>query len=98
MEDHLENISFFFPMNCLILIMVCLNILLLTRTLHKSVLLHRSLKTTQNGRHTNLIEYNVRISLFRFKFAGRLIGHAIAQGYLLDVFFTRPFYKALLNQ
>ena len=34
----------------------------------------------------------------RFKFAGRLIGHAIAQGYLLDVFFTRPFYKALLNQ
>ena len=38
------------------------------------------------------------ILLCRFKFAGRLIGHAIAQGYLLDVFFTRPFYKALLNQ
>jgi hypothetical protein len=32
-----------------------------------------------------------------FKFAGRIIGLAIAQGYLLDVFFTRPMYKSLLN-
>ena len=34
----------------------------------------------------------------RFKFTGRIIGLTIAQGYLLDVFFTRPVYKNLLNR
>ena len=34
----------------------------------------------------------------RFKFAGRVIGYAIIQGQLLDVFFARHFYKAMLNK
>ena len=34
---------------------------------------------------------------FRFRFAGRVIGFAIIQGHLLDVFFAPHFYKALLN-
>ena len=33
----------------------------------------------------------------RFRFAGRAIGLAVLHQYLLDVFFTRPFYKALLG-
>ena len=33
----------------------------------------------------------------RFQFAGRAIGLAVVHQYLLDVFFTRPFYKALLG-
>jgi len=33
----------------------------------------------------------------RFRFAGRAIGLAVVHQYLLDVFFTRPFYKALLG-
>ncbi|XP_014236880.1 E3 ubiquitin-protein ligase HECW2 [Trichogramma pretiosum] len=32
-----------------------------------------------------------------FKFAGRVLGLALVHQYLLDVFFTRPFYKALLR-
>ena len=34
----------------------------------------------------------------RFRFAGRLIGYAIIQGHLLDVFFARHVYKALLGR
>lgn len=33
-----------------------------------------------------------------FRFAGRLIGYAIIQGQLLDVFFARHIYKALLGK
>lgn len=33
-----------------------------------------------------------------FRFAGRVIGLVIVQGFLLDVFFTRTVYKALLNR
>lgn len=33
-----------------------------------------------------------------FRFAGRVIGLAIVQGFLLDVFFTRTIYKALANR
>lgn len=32
-----------------------------------------------------------------FQFAGRVIGVALIHQYLLDAFFTRPFYKALLK-
>ncbi|XP_044755893.1 E3 ubiquitin-protein ligase HECW2 isoform X2 [Coccinella septempunctata] len=32
-----------------------------------------------------------------FRFSGRLIGLALVHQYLLDAFFTRPFYKALLR-
>jgi hypothetical protein len=32
-----------------------------------------------------------------FKFAGRILGVALIHQYLLDAFFTRPFYKALLK-
>lgn len=51
--------------------------------------------------------YTVQISPFSsqiddaiqwFQFAGRVIGYAIIQGQLLDVFFSRHFYKSLLNK
>ncbi len=32
-----------------------------------------------------------------FQFAGRVLGIALIHQYLLDAFFTRPFYKALLR-
>ncbi len=35
--------------------------------------------------------------LCRYRFAGRLIGYAIIQGQLLDVFFARHVYKSLLG-
>lgn len=34
---------------------------------------------------------------FRFRFSGRILGLALIHQYLLDAFFTRPFYKALLR-
>ena len=40
----------------------------------------------------------VYVSCLRFRFAGRLIGYAIIQGQLLDVFFARHIYKALLGR
>ena len=33
-----------------------------------------------------------------FRFAGRVVGLVIVQGFLLDVFFTRTIYKALANR
>lgn len=33
----------------------------------------------------------------RFRFCGRVLGLALVHQYLLDAFFTRPFYKALLR-
>ncbi|XP_029003374.1 E3 ubiquitin-protein ligase HECW1-like isoform X2 [Betta splendens] len=33
-----------------------------------------------------------------FRFSGRILGLALIHQYLLDAFFTRPFYKALLRQ
>lgn len=41
---------------------------------------------------------SMSISTFRFMFAGRVIAYAIVQGQLLDVFFARHFYKALLKK
>ena len=35
--------------------------------------------------------------LHRFRFSGRILGLALIHQYLLDAFFTRPFYKALLR-
>ncbi len=35
--------------------------------------------------------------VFRFRFSGRILGLALIHQYLLDAFFTRPFYKALLR-
>ena len=32
-----------------------------------------------------------------FRFCGRVLGLALVHQYLLDAFFTRPFYKALLK-
>jgi hypothetical protein len=32
-----------------------------------------------------------------FRFSGRVLGLALVHQYLLDAFFTRPFYKALLR-
>lgn len=34
---------------------------------------------------------------FRFRFSGRILGLALIHQYLLDAFFTRPFYKGLLR-
>lgn len=34
---------------------------------------------------------------YRFRFSGRVLGLALVHQYLLDAFFTRPFYKALLR-
>lgn len=33
----------------------------------------------------------------RFRFSGRILGLALVHQYLLDAFFTRPFYKGLLR-
>lgn len=38
-----------------------------------------------------------RFLYFRFRFSGRVLGLALVHQYLLDAFFTRPFYKALLR-
>ncbi|ETN64583.1 E3 ubiquitin-protein ligase HECW2 [Anopheles darlingi] len=38
-----------------------------------------------------------RSSLEWYRFSGRFLGLALAHQFLLDVFFTRPFYKALLQ-
>lgn len=35
--------------------------------------------------------------LLRFRFSGRILGLALIHQYLLDAFFTRPFYKGLLR-
>ena len=35
--------------------------------------------------------------LFYFKFVGRIIGKALYDGYLVDAFFTRAFYKHILG-
>lgn len=35
---------------------------------------------------------------FRFRFCGRIVGLVIIHQHLLDAFFTRPFYKALLRR
>lgn len=38
-----------------------------------------------------------RLFVNRFRFCGRVLGLALVHQYLLDAFFTRPFYKALLR-
>ena len=40
---------------------------------------------------------NICLFLSRFRFSGRVLGLALIHQYLLDAFFTRPFYKALLR-
>ena len=40
---------------------------------------------------------NVTGVCFRFRFAGRVIGLCVLHQFLLDAFFTRPFYKSLLR-
>jgi hypothetical protein len=53
-----------------------------------------------------LISFTIQISplssfvdhhLEWFRFGGRLLGLGLVHQYLLDAFFTRPFYKALLK-
>ena len=50
--------------------------------------------TVQTSSTSSFIQNN----LDWFRFAGRIIGLVIAQGFLLDAFFTRPFYKTLLGR
>ena len=35
---------------------------------------------------------------FRFQFCGRILGLSLVHQFLLDAFFTRPFYKSLLKR
>lgn len=44
-----------------------------------------------------IIMYLLYVFAIRFRFAGRVIALAVVHQYLLDVFFTRPFYKSLLR-
>lgn len=41
--------------------------------------------------------FPVCVCVSRFRFSGRILGLALIHQYLLDAFFTRPFYKALLR-
>ncbi|CAG04946.1 unnamed protein product, partial [Tetraodon nigroviridis] len=41
--------------------------------------------------------FNPYYGLFEFRFSGRILGLALIHQYLLDAFFTRPFYKGLLR-
>nr|XP_008525524.1 PREDICTED: E3 ubiquitin-protein ligase HECW1-like [Equus przewalskii] len=41
--------------------------------------------------------YQAQGHCLRFRFSGRILGLALIHQYLLDAFFTRPFYKALLR-
>lgn len=50
--------------------------------------------------YTESLELRFIYSAFlfhRFRFSGRILGLALIHQYLLDAFFTRPFYKALLR-
>lgn len=39
----------------------------------------------------------ISCTVSRFRFSGRILGLALVHQYLLDAFFTRPFYKGLLR-
>lgn len=46
-----------------------------------------------------VVELTERVNIFfRFRFCGRIVGLVIIHQHLLDAFFTRPFYKALLRR
>lgn len=45
------------------------------------------------------VELTEKVDIFfRFRFCGRIVGLVIIHQHLLDAFFTRPFYKALLRR
>lgn len=54
---------------------------------------HRLTQTRSHTTHTHVSWF----SGFRFRFSGRILGLALIHQYLLDAFFTRPFYKGLLR-
>lgn len=59
-----------------------------------------TLRHTQT--HTDTLTHHTHthvswFSGFRFRFSGRILGLALIHQYLLDAFFTRPFYKGLLR-
>jgi len=46
-----------------------------------------------------VVELTEKVDIFfRFRFCGRIVGLVIIHQHLLDAFFTRPFYKALLRR
>lgn len=45
-----------------------------------------------------LLVYCILSPHCRFRFAGRMIGLCIVHQFLMDAFFTRPFYKMLLRE
>lgn len=96
-----ESSSFFCPENFLIPITDFLNIQPTILTLCRSPPCQRLLTIIQTGKESSscsaiLIHNNV-FSSSRFRFCGRVLGLALVHQYLLDAFFTRPFYKALLR-
>lgn len=53
--------------------------------------------TTGISSHYPIFKQILTFFIFRFRFSGRVLGLALVHQYLLDAFFTRPFYKALLR-
>ena len=98
MEDYLENSISLFHESCSILTMDCLNIQVLAPTQYRSVLILRTSLMLCSGKWAWLISScDAIISACRFRFAGRFTGMAVVQGYLVDVFFARHVYKAILG-
>ncbi len=54
-------------------------------------------QTLHNSKQISPVSAFVDHYLDWFRFCGRLLGLALVHQFLLDAFFTRPFYKALLK-
>lgn len=99
MVVHLENSSSYYLGNFSIHTMDSSNIRPMTHIPSKYLLCRPSLITTTTGKELILFtktDFMVS-SDSRFRFSGRVLGLALVHQYLLDAFFTRPFYKALLR-
>lgn len=67
-----------------------------------SLYTHTHIYKTANERSDMIFSILITLTLlmcvgFRFRFSGRILGLALIHQYLLDAFFTRPFYKGLLR-
>lgn len=107
MADHLVNFSSCYRANYSIHIMACLNIPQMIHTPCKCHRYRHLWTIAMIGMLLNFLNYFCEVLLhfdfkwvyfeFRFRFSGRVLGLALVHQYLLDAFFTRPFYKALLK-
>lgn len=106
---HPESSSSSCLRSCSIRTTACSNTRPTTPTPFRSAQCRRLSRTIWNGElpgtHTHLhrqwsmttIFIKCIMCVFRFRFSGRILGLALIHQYLLDAFFTRPFYKALLR-